>query len=386
MPVFLQILGGFISLSGLLMVGFGLPIRYTSLDNTLIAAGITAVVGGMILVGLGAALRELRKLGRAIERAGLTSRTDAPAMPARSPRVSGPLPIPPAPSPIPAPVRAEPRLEPAPLEQEEMPEPSLEPVAADAARQRPSIFALVRGARTEHYEIDETESVPLSPTVPSRAPSAAPERVAASAEPMFDPRFPEPRLEPRSDRAEARTSSPSSLASRTAARIDMPRPVPDLPRGNERSGRNLFDTVWPNEQKTEPERPVFTAPSARAPSERFAPERPGSDRLPDRPLFVPEPEPAQSRDAGDIAHAAVKEAFEALSLGEPEETHPARQEPKLDIRPDPKPVTILKSGVIDGMAYTLYTDGSIEAQLPTGLMRFASIDDLRTYLERSTGG
>ena len=37
------------------------------------------------------------------------------------------------------------------------------------------------------------------------------------------------------------------------------------------------------------------------------------------------------------------------------------------------------------MAYTLYTDGSIEAQLPTGLMRFASIDDLRTYLERGPG-
>ena len=30
----------------------------------------------------------------------------------------------------------------------------------------------------------------------------------------------------------------------------------------------------------------------------------------------------------------------------------------------PTPVAILKSGVIDGMGYTLYTDGSIEAQLP----------------------
>jgi hypothetical protein len=50
--------------------------------------------------------------------------------------------------------------------------------------------------------------------------------------------------------------------------------------------------------------------------------------------------------------------------------------------PEPKPPEILKSGVIDGMAYTLYTDGSIEAQLPQGTLRFSSIDDLRAHLER----
>ena len=49
--------------------------------------------------------------------------------------------------------------------------------------------------------------------------------------------------------------------------------------------------------------------------------------------------------------------------------------------PEPKPPEILKSGVIDGMAYTLYTDGSIEAQLPQGTLRFTSIDDLRAHLE-----
>jgi len=48
---------------------------------------------------------------------------------------------------------------------------------------------------------------------------------------------------------------------------------------------------------------------------------------------------------------------------------------------DARSISILKSGVIDGMAYTLYTDGSIEAQLPQGTMRFASIEELRTHLE-----
>ena len=42
--------------------------------------------------------------------------------------------------------------------------------------------------------------------------------------------------------------------------------------------------------------------------------------------------------------------------------------------------TILKSGVINGMAYTLYTDGSIEAELPQGTLRFGSLEELRDYL------
>jgi len=48
-----------------------------------------------------------------------------------------------------------------------------------------------------------------------------------------------------------------------------------------------------------------------------------------------------------------------------------------------RPVSILKSGVIDGMTYTLYTDGSIEAELPSGTLRFASIEELRLHLEKN---
>ncbi|MBA2397302.1 MAG: DUF308 domain-containing protein [Bradyrhizobium sp.] len=44
-------------------------------------------------------------------------------------------------------------------------------------------------------------------------------------------------------------------------------------------------------------------------------------------------------------------------------------------------VTVLKSGVVDGMAYSLFSDGSIEAQMPEGMMRFASIDELRSHLD-----
>jgi hypothetical protein len=51
---------------------------------------------------------------------------------------------------------------------------------------------------------------------------------------------------------------------------------------------------------------------------------------------------------------------------------------------DEPEVTVLKSGVVDGMAYSLYSDGSIEAQMPEGMMRFASIDELRAHLDQRT--
>jgi hypothetical protein len=51
---------------------------------------------------------------------------------------------------------------------------------------------------------------------------------------------------------------------------------------------------------------------------------------------------------------------------------------------DVAPVTILKSGVIDEMAYTLYSDGSIEAELSQGTVRFASVAELRDYIENAS--
>jgi len=47
-------------------------------------------------------------------------------------------------------------------------------------------------------------------------------------------------------------------------------------------------------------------------------------------------------------------------------------------------VAVLKSGVVDGMAYTLYVDGSIEAELPQGTVRFASIHELRNHLAKNS--
>jgi hypothetical protein len=58
-----------------------------------------------------------------------------------------------------------------------------------------------------------------------------------------------------------------------------------------------------------------------------------------------------------------------------------RSEPEAE---KPGAVAILKSGVVDGMGYTLYVDGSIEAELPQGTLRFASINELRSHLEKNS--
>ena len=45
--------------------------------------------------------------------------------------------------------------------------------------------------------------------------------------------------------------------------------------------------------------------------------------------------------------------------------------------------TVVRSGIIHGMAYTLYADGSIEAELPIGTVRFASVEELQDHVSRT---
>jgi len=83
-----------------------------------------------------------------------------------------------------------------------------------------------------------------------------------------------------------------------------------------------------------------------------------------RPLRAAQSAPAQ----GAVLPAVQEPAAEGLLTVASEEA--------------PESISILKSGVVDGMAYTLYSDGSIEAQLPQGTLRFGSIAELRTHIEQ----
>jgi hypothetical protein len=79
----------------------------------------------------------------------------------------------------------------------------------------------------------------------------------------------------------------------------------------------------------------------------------------------------QTEDADESARPAAGEAPKP----------PVADKPASD---EARSTAILKSGVVDGMAYTLYVDGSIEAQLPQGTVRFGSIAELRSHIENNS--
>jgi hypothetical protein len=81
-----------------------------------------------------------------------------------------------------------------------------------------------------------------------------------------------------------------------------------------------------------------------------------------------ESSPALKGDQDQSDHAAVAEDRRPQEASD-EQTHAA---------------AILKSGVVDGMAYTLYADGSIEAKLPHGTVKFGSIAELRAHIESNS--
>jgi hypothetical protein len=85
------------------------------------------------------------------------------------------------------------------------------------------------------------------------------------------------------------------------------------------------------------------------------------------------------------APRAVRREQSEPAAAAPEAPPERRADADFDAPPnDPRPAAILKSGVVDGMAYTLYADGSIEAQLPQGTVRFGSIAELRAHIENSS--
>lgn len=125
--------------------------------------------------------------------------------------------------------------------------------------------------------------------------------------------------------------APAMAVSGRPMRKPQPQPQPQ-PKGS------VFDSLWPKAQR--PASEVQTAPVASAAAPAPVLQR----------VEAAEPMPAQQ-------HAAAPQVATAVS--------------------------ILKSGVVEGMAYTLYSDGSIEAQLPGGTLRFGSITELRNHIEQS---
>lgn len=144
-----------------------------------------------------------------------------------------------------------------------------------------------------------------------------------------------------------------------------PAAAPEAPRR-----RNLLFASSSRKERERAEAKAHESPPPQADAAPAAPEAPPAsfdDAWP-KPDRMRPPEPAVARRPPPRSPPAFEPAA-SQSAPEP----PPAEKP---------PVTVLKSGIVDGMAYSLYSDGSIEAQMPEGMMRFASIDELRAHLDQ----
>jgi hypothetical protein len=189
---------------------------------------------------------------------------------------------------------------------------------------------------------------PAFPTEPSLAPALAPP----------PPHPPEPAI------ADAGAAPPPWVEGRVDAAPPPPEAAPaPKPR------RNLLFT---STSRKERERAAARASEPLAPDLLSADLRPNAPAMEAPPVEPAQPVPPSFEDAWPKSDRPRRPARNAAPEAAP--TAPAREEAP--------PVTVLKSGVVDGMAYSLYSDGSIEAQMPEGMMRFASIDELRAHLDQ----
>ena len=294
MSVLLFVVGAIAAMVGVGMVGYGIPINEFSFGNTLIVAGTTAVVGGLIVIAIGAAVGNCSGSPRRWRRA----RRCGPAGQSKC-------------------------------------------LNRRLARARPRCRAEFRFRPSRN------------PRRLSAKRSRSPKRPSKTTRPL-----------PRRRRCEIRIGrSPWSRNSNSRNtrmfRYRRNNRCPRRPRSSGTSRRRLRRSAtmlfrWPECARSRPSmrlgvrrrrRSRWSANLSRAISMPCGRRNPGRRNA--RSLTRPKPEPKP-----DLAPVPAPEA--------PSE-----------------PVAILKSGVVDGMAYTLYVDGSIEAELPQGTLHFASINELR---------
>ena len=344
MAVILSLLGIVLAAAGVAAVGFGIPINEFTLGTTLVLAGTTALAGGLILIGLAAVVAELGRITAALQTRVVARPTSRPAEAAE--RVA-----PPAPSIVAAPA------------------PSI--VAGPA----PVIAASARPAEAEVPPRLRHEA-PLRDVRPTEAPTAAPppsaldvsstaiERLRSSI-----PRTERPKAEPSLVAEHEDVPLSPNGAGHQHAQPSQPSAAQDVPSepkvaADDRAGGAAVDVLKASRLDF-----LFRSKPARAttPPENFDAFWP-AERRAGKSLL---PELGSAADEGQ-----VQSADESVSVQDVPLEPPTMQEPGA--------TAILKSGVVEGMAYTLYADGSIEAELPNGRVRFGSIAELRAHIESNS--
>jgi hypothetical protein len=315
-------IGAFAVVVGAVMIGFGIPVNEFSFGNTLILAGSTVAVGGLIVIGLGVVVAQLQRIADALAtRAPIRSGRPPDMFESGARSAPGQVPFPPKPK-FDAGIRELHSDEP----RSGLPVPVDMPLAKGPSHSfAPTLRNPDESPVTVEDDVSLSPQHPLS--VPGPANHAEPLRSAPSFE--FDG----------SEVAEKRQEVRQEIRQEPTFE-DAWRPTPPAPAPKPHTA--YFDAMWPAEPKP-----------AKSPSD--------TDIKPYEPKFDPAPR-------------------EAISTPP---RHAEMEAPKPRQSNEPRTVAILKSGVVDGMGYTLYVDGSIEAELPQGTLRFASINELRGHLEKN---
>jgi hypothetical protein len=315
MSVILSLLGIIVAAAGVAAIGFGIPINEFTLGATLIVAGVSALTGGLVLLGLAAVVAELGRLSETIRtrlairptaRSGESLEFVQPTTAPANLTTAAPT------------VRARPvQAHSAPPKSEASQVPPVDPhVATGPSPAEVSATERLQSAEPSIVAADE-EGVTLSPNAAPHLQTHRPRTLEAAP--------PEPEVS-----AEDRAGGAAVEALR-ASRLDfLFRSKPARPA----SRRENFDAVWPAE--TRAGKPFESESSAEA------------------------------------------------TQSQPEQVITEDHRPKAALLEQPQGNAILKSGVVDGMAYTLYRDGSIEAKLPHGTVKFGSIAELRAHIESNS--
>jgi hypothetical protein len=338
MSVILSLLGIVLAAAGVAAIGFGIPINEFTLGTTLVLAGTTGLAGGLVLIGLAAVVAELGRITEALK----TRPVARPA--ARPPEAVEPV-VPAAPAivAVPTPGTAA----------------SVRPSQANIPSQsnvppRLRHEARVRDARP--IEADTLASPPSKVDVSSNAI----ERLRSSI-PRVERSKPEPSL--------------------VADHDD----VPLSPNGHHQAQQPMPPSG--QSQSLEPKVPTDDHAGDAAVDALKASRLDFLFRAkPARPTTSPENFdafwPSERQVGGGEAEAGPK--VEDVQ-SQPDQAVAVQDPPPESTPPQEPPATaILKSGVVEGMAYTLYTDGSIEAELPNGTVRFGSIAELRAHIESNS--
>jgi hypothetical protein len=383
MSAFIIGIGVALAAIGIVLTTNGLVIYQSTFGNAMATVGGIALVGGLVILALGFIYRLLLQISEKLDGVmlpydaeedaeGHTAETthahhaplpaplevlqrreavnhepvhrepvhQAPPprpIPPAPPRVAPPPPMPSAAPPTPAPYVPPPQPRPAPVSlepdiSEPMPEPEPTPAPASEPPRDHGLPSWFRRNR---------EPVPPPPPVATRN-----FQLDEGDEPA------EPRPSRGGYRDEPREDDFPSVVKSGPFNFDLP----------ERESEDLgFEPIIPRREMDEP------APTVREPVMR----EPG----------VREPAPREP---------TVREPVIRPTAGE-EESGPGLPPPFLrpgqpaapaapTITPEPRQPTVLKSGFIGGMAYTLYSDGSIEAELPDGVLRFGSLQELREHV------